>query len=247
MTHQPATEPLDQTDPHHDLGHHGHVIVRPRTLVAVLAALLTFTVMTIAASRAEIWAADTFHVRIPNMINVGVVLSIATIKSILVAMFFMQLKYDNPLNSIVFLFCLFAFSLFLFFSMTDLGTRGIVYSYKAGEIQVGGQGINSAVRDQAGNLLRGVDTQNTPIALWARKRRIDKIGEMHAMGQIDLGPKTAEERYWEEWEIFNHRPAHPAKRPPASDASHSAPRSGLTPGLFEPATGAPAATGSHGH
>jgi cytochrome c oxidase subunit 4 len=247
MTHQPATEPLDQTDPHHELGHHGHVIVRPRTLVAVLAALLAFTVMTVFASRAEIWAAETFHVKIPNMVNVGIVLSIAAVKSLLVALFFMQLKYDNPLNAIVFLFCLFAFSLFLFFSMTDLSSRGVVYSYKAGEIQVGGLGINSAVRDQSGGLVRGVDTQNKPIAVWARERRIEKIGELAAMQKIDLAGKTPDERYWEEWEVFNHRPAHPSARPAHSDASHSAPKSGLTPGLFEPATGGTEPTGSHGH
>jgi len=57
-------------------------------------------------------------------VNVLIALSIAVVKSILVAMFFMQLKYDNPLHSIIFLFCLFALALFLFFAMTDLGAGG---------------------------------------------------------------------------------------------------------------------------
>src|SRR5215470_7187855 len=120
MAVHPSQTGYDDTDPHHDLPSHGHVIIRPRTLVAVLAALLTFTVLTVFCSRAEVWAAHKFHVEIPQLVNVLIALSIAVVKSILVAMFFMQLKYDAPLNAIIFLFCLFAFTLFLFFSMTDL-------------------------------------------------------------------------------------------------------------------------------
>src|SRR5258708_17437809 len=112
--HAHKPEAFDPDDPHHLIAHRGHVIIRPRTLVAVLLALLVFTVTTVFCSRAEVWAAHKFDVEIPQIINVLICLSIAVVKSILVAMFFMQLNYDNPLHSIIFLFCLFALALFLF-------------------------------------------------------------------------------------------------------------------------------------
>lgn len=134
---------FDELDPHHQL-HAEHVIVRASTLLNVLIVLLVFTVLTVAASRLETWAAAYFNVVIPQWINVAVVLFIAVVKSALVAMYFMQLKYDSPLNSLVFLFCLFAFGLFLFFCMTDLATRDAVYSFKAGEVMRGGTGLPGA-------------------------------------------------------------------------------------------------------
>lgn len=131
----------DPADPHGDLeGHHGHVILPVSTLLSVLIILLFFTILTVAASRAEVWIASTFNLEIPQYVNVGIALSIAVVKSILVAMFFMQLKYDSAVNTLVFLFCLFAFALFLFSTMTDLHSRGIVYPYKAGEVTRGGTG-----------------------------------------------------------------------------------------------------------
>lgn len=136
--HHPVGIP-DSTDPHGDT-HHEHVIVRPRTLMAVLLTLLFFTLLTVGLSRAEVWAADYFDVTIPQWVNVAVAMSIATIKGLLVLLFFMQLKYDNKLNAIIFANCIFAVGLFLFFSMIDLGNRGVVYDWKKGEIAVGGLG-----------------------------------------------------------------------------------------------------------
>lgn len=130
---------FDPTDPH-GATHHEHVIIPKRTLMAVLLALLFFTVLTVGLSRAEVWAADYFKVEIPQWVNVAVAMSIATIKGLLVLLFFMQLKYDNKLNAIIFANCLFAVGLFLFFSMIDLGSRGVVYDWKKGEIAVGGTG-----------------------------------------------------------------------------------------------------------
>lgn len=130
---------FDPTDPH-GATHHEHVIVSPRTLMAVLLTLLFFTLLTVGLSRAEVWAAGYFDVMIPQWVNVAVAMSIATIKGLLVLLFFMQLKYDNKLNSIIFANCIFAVGLFLFFSMIDLGNRGVVYDWKKGEIEVGGLG-----------------------------------------------------------------------------------------------------------
>jgi caa(3)-type oxidase subunit IV len=144
MTHPPPTPAeFDPLDPHgFERGHpRGHTIVPLRVLAAVLIVLVVFTALTVFASRAEIWASRTFHVEIPQWVNVSVALSIAVVKSLLVLLFFMQLRYDhNKLNAVIFSVCIFALGLFLFFPMTDLGTRGVVYPWKKGEIVRGGTG-----------------------------------------------------------------------------------------------------------
>jgi caa(3)-type oxidase subunit IV len=234
-----AHEAFDPADPHHEILHHGHVIIRPRTLVAVLALLLLFTVTTVAASRGEVWFAHKFNVEIPQLVNVLIALSIAVVKTLLVGLFFMQLKYDNPLHSILMLFCLFAVALFLCFAMTDLGTRGVVYAYKSGEIQRGGMGIDTQVKDDKGTVLRGVDTGQLGIVAWARQRRINEIGQLQADGLLrpPLGPgETAEER-WEKEAAAMHA-AHGVQPRPAQTSSSAnrqiKPHEGPTPDLYTP-------------
>src|SRR6185295_5729046 len=90
-----AIHPAGAVDAEH---HHGHVIVPASTLMAVLILLLFFTLLTVGASQAEEIIATTFHVIIPAWVNVCVALSIAVVKTTLVVLFFMQLKYDNPTN-----------------------------------------------------------------------------------------------------------------------------------------------------
>lgn len=152
--HSPGA--VDPTDPHGDT-HHEHVIISKSTLMNVLLVLLFFTVLTVGLSRAEVWAADYFDVVIPQWVNVAVAMSIATIKGLLVLLFFMQLKYDNKLNAIIFANCIFAVGLFLFFSMIDLGNRGVVYPWKQGEISVGGTGgVSRGKGDQKETISGGV-------------------------------------------------------------------------------------------
>ena len=139
MSHDPHNHALDPTDPH-GATHHEHVIIPKSTLMNVLLVLLFFTLLTVGLSRAEVWAAGYFGIEIPQWVNVAVAMSIATVKGLLVLLFFMQLKYDNKLNDIIFANCIFAVALFLFFSMADLGFRGVVYEWKKGEISLGGTG-----------------------------------------------------------------------------------------------------------
>jgi len=234
MTHEPAHQPLDLTDPHHDL-HHGHVVVSPRTLLAVLSALLVFTVLTVAASRGEVWLAHTFHVEVPQVVNVGVVLCIAVIKSVLVAMYFMQLKYDSLVNSMIFLFCIFAVGLFLFFSMSDLGMRNTIYPWKSGEIQRGGLGIDTTRKSWGRDI--GVNTSGKPVVYWARERRLEALA---AKGVAD--PQAEWER---EHRIFAEHKLDDTPEVALSDSSHSVARKGITPELFTPKAAAPAE--GHGH
>jgi caa(3)-type oxidase subunit IV len=249
MTHEPAHAPLDLTDPHHDL-HHGHVIIAPRTLVAVLTALLVFTILTVAASRAEVWVASTFSVVVPQWVNVGGVLFIAVVKSALVAMYFMQLKYDSILNTIIFLFCIFALGLFLFFSMIDLGQRGTVYSWKSGEIQRGGLGISTerTIGGQKAEMTGGtdlpgrkigIDTSGRPITVWAKDQRLEAIA---ASGRFE-DPAA---QYRLEHELFAKH-GHVEHAAPVSTANRSIPRTGTTPDLYKPAAAEGSGGGHGGH
>ena len=250
--HAHPTAPLDQMDPHHDIAHHGHVIISPRTLVSVLLALLFFTIITVFASRAEIWFDHTFGVPVPQLANVLIALSIAVVKTVLVALFFMQLRYDNPLNALVLLFCLFAFALFLFFSMTDLGTRGILYPYKAGEIQLGGMGGDLQRKDSKGQVVAGINTGTTGIVAWAKQRRIEQIAELNQQGKL-VPPlavgETPEQRLETEAaeEHAKHGGGH-KHEPLISTANRSVkPIPGPTPGLYEPDAAAGHGGGAHGH
>lgn len=143
---QPATNELgwDPTDPHGSNTHagHGHVVVGWKLQLSVLAALLFFTVLTVAFYNLEQWVETAFNIHLPNWINVIGAMSIATIKATLVCMFFMQLRYEKALNTFILLFCLFAVGLFLSLSIIDLSTRGWVNNFKYGELQSGGTGVS---------------------------------------------------------------------------------------------------------
>lgn len=121
-------------------GHHGHVIVPVFTLRAILGALLFFTLLTVGLSKGEAWLADTFNFDIPQWVNVVVAMSIAVVKTVLVVMFFMQLKYDSPLNSMIFIFTILTVTFFLGFTMIDLGKRQTLDRFKGEYISPGGTG-----------------------------------------------------------------------------------------------------------
>jgi len=131
-------------DPHGAV-HHEHVILPVTTLLGVLIVLLFFTVLTVAASRAEVFIADALDITIPQWVNVSVAMSIACIKALFVALFFMQLKYDNKLNSVVAATCLGALALFLGFSALDLRTRGALNEWESMPIQAGGMGTGDNI------------------------------------------------------------------------------------------------------
>jgi len=225
---------FDPTDPHgyHAGEHHGHVIVSPFVLTNVLVTLVIFTVLTVFLSRAEIWIAETFTIAIPHWVNVVVALSIAAIKSTLVCMYFMQLKYDNPLNSLIFLFCLFAVVLFLGFSTLDLGTQGIINHYEARSIERGGTGYGQQA--QPGDL---VSRNGLPIVEWAKLQwKSEWAVENGFVGENGEPTPTGLARAEDAWEIA-YDAAHGGHGthhgPVGSTANQSRPRHGLTPGLFD--------------
>jgi hypothetical protein len=71
---------------------------------------------------------------------VAVALSIGAVKSIIVALYFMQLRYDTPVNALVGVFTIMILTFFLGFTMIDLGNRGLIDEYKGKQIVAGGIG-----------------------------------------------------------------------------------------------------------
>lgn len=87
----------------------GHVVPL-RVLLAVWAALVVLTVVTIAATRVDLGG-----------LNLWVALAIATAKAAIVALYFMHLRYDHPLNAIVLIAALLFVAVFVGIVMLDAG------------------------------------------------------------------------------------------------------------------------------
>ncbi len=117
---------LDET--HEDHGHHATPFW---TMFIVFALLLFLTVITVFQSRIP---TDIM----PETMHIIAAVGIATIKALLVGAFFMHLKYDKPMNTVVMSATIFAVILFIGFCVLDLGARGVVERKEAGDIYTGG-------------------------------------------------------------------------------------------------------------
>jgi cytochrome c oxidase subunit IV len=87
----------------------GHVVPFP-VLAAVWGALLVLTVVTVAVAGLDLGG-----------LNLPIALAIAVVKASLVLLYFMHMRYDRPMNAIVFVAAL--LFLMLFVSITLLDTR----------------------------------------------------------------------------------------------------------------------------
>ncbi|CAG0998585.1 hypothetical protein PHYC_02723 [Phycisphaerales bacterium] len=166
MSHPPShnqPEAFDELDPHHSGVHADHVIVGPMQLRAVLAILLVFTALTVGFAQAEQWASGYFNIVMPHWVNIAGAMTIAVIKALLVMAIFMQLKYDNPVNTLIMGVTFAALAVFIAFTGMDLLNRSEVYSWKAPQIVAGGTG------NEVWN------AQGKPITVAARDRYLAKI------------------------------------------------------------------------
>lgn len=91
----------------HSADAHVHVVPLG-LLVAVFAALLFFTFLTVAATWVDL-----------GQFNIWLALLIAVIKAGLVAMYFMHLRWDSPFNGIVLIASLFFVALFVGIAVLD--------------------------------------------------------------------------------------------------------------------------------
>jgi cytochrome c oxidase subunit 4 len=102
--------PVEVQPPVHEHGPLGHV-VSPAVLLAVFAALVFLTVVTVAA------ASPRFDF---GSWNVWIALTIATVKASLVALYFMHLRYDNPFYGLIFVTALLFLAIFLGIVLLDV-------------------------------------------------------------------------------------------------------------------------------
>ncbi|MEC7585072.1 MAG: cytochrome C oxidase subunit IV family protein [Planctomycetota bacterium] len=92
-------------------GHH-HV-TSPLVFFNVLIALLLLTVVTVVVTRFDFGSA-----------NLLIAMLIASVKAALVIAIFMHVKWDTPINRVVFLSSFLFLSLLFIFTLADEATRG---------------------------------------------------------------------------------------------------------------------------
>ena len=97
-------------------------VVPVKTYVAVFAALLALTFVTVAAARVDLGEPLIFGVHVP--INGIVALTIACVKALLVILFFMHAKYGGRLVQLVVASSFAWLFILIVITMTDYLSRG---------------------------------------------------------------------------------------------------------------------------
>ena len=229
MAHAPAAH-FDELDPHgasHKGQHKAHVIVGPFTLRTVLAVLLFFTVLTVAQAQGEVFISHALDIEFPRWVNIALCMGIAVVKALLVMGFFMQLKYDNPINSVIMAFTFLALALFLGFTALDLGGRGSVYEWKVPSPVGGGtKEITKKAHDAALGRLGTKDFERIhAIITHAHKDHEDvSSGPQRSRGKTGLSGAldAADPHHADHGGTHSAPPADPAATPapPAAPAPH---------------------------
>ncbi|PSQ68765.1 MAG: oxidase [Bacteroidetes bacterium QH_2_67_10] len=93
--------------------HDSHHIIPMKILLRVFGGLVVLTVLTVVVARIDL-----------GVLDLPVALGIAGAKSALVVLFFMALKYDKGVNSMVFTVGTVFVAVFLFFTLLDVSFRG---------------------------------------------------------------------------------------------------------------------------
>ncbi|MEX0793419.1 MAG: cytochrome C oxidase subunit IV family protein [Pirellulaceae bacterium] len=102
----------------HDHGM-GHVMPIP-VLLGTFCALISLTIVTVWSSQFDLGKADLW-----------VAMAIATVKAILVAVYFMHLRYDKTINVLIFTFSLLFVGLFVWITVLDRSEyQGSIQEYQ---------------------------------------------------------------------------------------------------------------------
>ncbi|HEX8323041.1 MAG TPA: cytochrome C oxidase subunit IV family protein [Tepidisphaeraceae bacterium] len=112
----PQPTPGDQlvaADAHHAAGaHHGIAhVVPPSILIGVFSALMVLTIATVAVTKIDLG----------YNVNLIVALGIAVVKAVLVIAYFMHLRYDSPMYTVLVGLCLIFIGVFIGFTTLDTG------------------------------------------------------------------------------------------------------------------------------
>ena len=89
-----------------------------RIYLVILGLLLVLTTITVGAAYVNF-----------GSFNLIIAVLIATLKATLVAMFFMHLRHDPPINAIIFVSSLIFLGIFLLFPLIDIQSRDKVVPY----------------------------------------------------------------------------------------------------------------------
>ena len=118
--------------------HGGHHIVPQRVLISVFASLVALTVITVLTAR---------FVDLGSF-NLPLALVIAGVKALLVVTFFMALKYDSPVNSLILTIGVIFVTIFLIFTLFDTAFRGDMPNVNPETISdTEGRNLNQEYRD----------------------------------------------------------------------------------------------------
>lgn len=91
----------------------GHHVLPKATLLKVFGGLIVLTVLTVAVAYVPL-----------GPLGVPVAIGIAATKASLVVLYFMALRYDNPVNALTFSIGLIMVMIFITFTMFDTAFRG---------------------------------------------------------------------------------------------------------------------------
>jgi len=96
------------------MSHDTHIANAPKVYAGTLTALLLLTGITVAAASIHFGS---------NAINVGIALGVATVKASLVALIFMHLRRDKPVNGVIAVSGFLFLALLLAYCVIDIDTR----------------------------------------------------------------------------------------------------------------------------
>ena len=133
----------DTIDPHETLSateaHAAHVHVTPFwPMLWVFIILLVLTGLTVWTSRLHVIPFGNSPIEFGPTLHILMALVIAVVKATLVAAYFMHLKYDKPMNTVVMSSTIFAVILFIGLTLADVNSRGVVDRLEQHKILEGG-------------------------------------------------------------------------------------------------------------
>jgi len=231
--------PIDEEGHHHE----EHHVSSWQLNVVILFALLFFTLLTVIVAKGEVFLTTYTDIPITQLWNVIIAMAIATVKAMLVCMYFMHLRHDKALNTMVMLFTFATLGMFMTMPAIDVGSRGAIKDYALGEVVEGGSGVGMSRPN-------GEDISGS-VVVQSREKKIAEVGE---------------EKFWETFykkkaDYKHHVHRHPADEkdyfakwvakgsqsykdykadvvaeipePEVSSANRQVIRTGLTPGLFD--------------
>lgn len=238
-------------DPNNPHSAHEHHVSSWQLNVVILFVLLFFTVLTVVVAKGEVILTTYTDFPITQLWNVIIAMAIATVKAMLVCMYFMHLRHDKALNTMVLLFTFATLGMFMAMPAIDIGSREAVKGYGLEPIVPGGSGVGMS-------RWNGEDISGSIVEV-SRQDKIAEVGEekywkkfydykLHYKHKVPYRHKADEKDIHAKWLAAGgaHHGDHadgehhtPFGLPETSTANRRVVRTGLTPGLFDATAGSP--------